>query len=204
MLYLQKLHHGRTKVCSVRVQICFCICVVLCFGWFVFGFVTSLDLSAVGSAHIGPCDIAWFFCISVQSSRQLCIALHSQEVVAASQWLSLPLKFTPLHNGSHEGNEVWLCEGNDKGWIVEVHRHWAWHEDQGLLQHLDSLVTVAAKEVKKTGVFTIPGLCRIKTRSKPATKACTKMIFGKETKVKAKPAKTVVKAFPAAALKQQI
>ena len=69
---------------------------------------------------------------------------------------------------------------------------------------LNSLVTVAAKEVKKTGVFTIPGLCRIKTRSKPATQACTKMIFGKETKVKAKPAKTVVKAFPAAALKQQI
>merc|ERR1719183_2771584 len=48
---------------------------------------------------------------------------------------------------------------------------------------LNSLVTVAAKEVKKTGVFTIPGLCRIKTRTKPATKACTKMIFGKETKV---------------------
>ena len=65
---------------------------------------------------------------------------------------------------------------------------------------LNSIVTVAAKEVKKTGVFTIPGLCRIKTRTKPATKACTKMIFGKETKVKAKPAKTVVKAFPAAAL----
>ena len=69
---------------------------------------------------------------------------------------------------------------------------------------LNSLVTVATKEVKKTGVFTIPGLCRIKTRSKPATKACTKMIFGKETKVKAKPAKTVVKAFPVAALKKQI
>merc|ERR1712078_695867 len=32
---------------------------------------------------------------------------------------------------------------------------------------LNSLVTVAAKEVKKTGVFTIPGLCRIKTRTKP-------------------------------------
>merc|ERR1712025_887565 len=37
---------------------------------------------------------------------------------------------------------------------------------------LNSLVTVAAKEVKKTGVFAVPGLCRIKTRTKPATKAC--------------------------------
>merc|ERR1711879_474286 len=69
---------------------------------------------------------------------------------------------------------------------------------------LNSHVAVATSEVKKTGVFAVPGLCRIKTRTKPATKACVKMIFGKETKVKAKPAKTVVKAFPVAALKKQI
>merc|ERR1711988_483390 len=69
---------------------------------------------------------------------------------------------------------------------------------------LTSLVTVATSEVKKTGIFTIPGVCRIKTRTKPATKACVKNIFGKETKVKAKPAKTVVKAYPVAALKKQI
>merc|ERR1711904_591812 len=69
---------------------------------------------------------------------------------------------------------------------------------------LNSLVAIGTNEVKKTGIFTIPGLCRIKTRTKPATKAGVKMIFGKETKVKAKPAKTVVKAFPVAALKQQI
>merc|ERR1712061_348963 len=33
------------------------------------------------------------------------------------------------------------------------------------------LAEIATAEVKKTGVFTIPGLCRIKTRLKPATKA---------------------------------
>merc|ERR1712107_823435 len=38
-------------------------------------------------------------------------------------------------------------------------------------QVLNSFVNIAAKEVKKTGVFAIPGLCRIKTRTKPATKA---------------------------------
>merc|ERR1711957_983227 len=69
---------------------------------------------------------------------------------------------------------------------------------------LESLVKVAAKEVKKTGVFTIPGVCRIKTRVKPATKAGVRVMFGKETKVKAKPARTVVKAFAVAALKRQI
>merc|ERR1712216_324078 len=68
---------------------------------------------------------------------------------------------------------------------------------------LDSLAKVATAEVKKTGIFTIPGLCRIKTRVKPATKAGVRMAFGKEFKVKAKPATTVVKAFPVAALKAQ-
>merc|ERR1712226_919911 len=65
----------------------------------------------------------------------------------------------------------------------------------------DSLVALATAEVKKTGVFILPGLCRIKTRVKPATKAGKRLMFGKEVKVKAQPAKTVVKAFPVAALK---
>merc|ERR1719247_1487623 len=69
---------------------------------------------------------------------------------------------------------------------------------------LNSLATIATKEVKKTGLFSIQGLCRIKTRVKPATKAGVRMIFGEERKVKAKPARTVVKAFAAAALKAQI
>merc|ERR1712190_338396 len=50
---------------------------------------------------------------------------------------------------------------------------------------MSSLVDIATKEVKKMGVFTIPGLCRIKTRTKPATKAGVRNIFGKEVKVKA-------------------
>merc|ERR1711865_846115 len=50
---------------------------------------------------------------------------------------------------------------------------------------INSMVAIATKEVKKTGVFTIPGICRIKTRMKPATKAGVRMMFGKETKVKA-------------------
>merc|ERR1711988_1134492 len=82
-------------------------------------------------------------------------------------------------------------------------------EQHGLKQKassdlLKSFVEIATKEVKKTGVFNIPGLCRIKTRVKPATKAGVKTLFGKEVKVAAKPAKKVVKAFCAAALKKQI
>merc|ERR1711970_433701 len=69
---------------------------------------------------------------------------------------------------------------------------------------LNSLAAIAAKEVKKTGIFTLPGLCRIKTRVKPATKAGVRVMFGEEKTVKAKPARTIVKAYPVAALKQQI
>merc|ERR1719390_270874 len=67
---------------------------------------------------------------------------------------------------------------------------------------LDALAELAEKEVKGTGKFTIPGVCMIKKRHKPATKAGKRMAFGKEVRVKAKPARNVVKAFALAALKK--
>merc|ERR1711870_90216 len=69
---------------------------------------------------------------------------------------------------------------------------------------INSLAEIGAKEVTSTGKFTIPGLVMIKTRTKPATKACKKEIFGKMCTIKAKPAKTVVKAFAVAALKKSV
>merc|ERR1711933_128969 len=56
---------------------------------------------------------------------------------------------------------------------------------------LGSLGEIGAAEVKKTG-------------GKPATKATKRIMFGEEKIIKAKPAKTVVKAFPVAALKASI
>merc|ERR1712242_153402 len=69
---------------------------------------------------------------------------------------------------------------------------------------IDTLAEIATAEVKKAGIFSFPGLCRIKTRMKPATKASKREIFGKMTIVKAKPAKKIVKALPVAALKASI
>ena len=69
---------------------------------------------------------------------------------------------------------------------------------------LNSLADVGTTEVSKAGIFTIPGLCRIKTRVKPATKAGKKEIFGKMCMVKARPARTIVKAFAVAALKASV
>merc|ERR1711937_844852 len=69
---------------------------------------------------------------------------------------------------------------------------------------IGELVTLATAEVKKTGKFTLPGLCMLKTRTRPARKAGTTTAFGKTIKVKARPAQKVVKAFCVAALKKSI
>merc|ERR1712228_536228 len=68
---------------------------------------------------------------------------------------------------------------------------------------LSTLASIATNEAKKNGKFVIPGVMMIKTRQKKATKAGKREIFGKVVMVKAKPAKTVVKAFPAKALKDE-
>merc|ERR1719382_1443554 len=69
---------------------------------------------------------------------------------------------------------------------------------------LNSLAELATAEVAKTGIFMVPGLCRLKTRTKPATKAGKREIFGKMCVVKAKPARKIVKAFPAKAIKDSL
>lgn len=69
---------------------------------------------------------------------------------------------------------------------------------------IDAFTTLATAQVKKVGKFTVPGLCMIKTRVRPATKAGKREMFGKVVVVKARPAKTVVKAYCVAALKKAI
>ena len=69
---------------------------------------------------------------------------------------------------------------------------------------IDDFAALATVEVKKTGKFTIPGLCMLKTRVRPARKAGTAQAFGKTIKVKARAAKTIVKAFCVSALKNSI
>ena len=69
---------------------------------------------------------------------------------------------------------------------------------------LTTLAALAAREIKTVGEFKFPGLCRIKAYSKPATRACEKEIAGVMRECKAKPAKTIVKAFLAAVLKHSV
>ena len=71
---------------------------------------------------------------------------------------------------------------------------------------VEALVTVGHKELKKNGVFVVPGLIRMVVVKKPATKERKGINpFTKEPTVfKAKPARKVVKARPVKAVKDAI
>src|SRR6185312_7247040 len=71
---------------------------------------------------------------------------------------------------------------------------------------VEALVTVGHKELKKSGVFLIPGFAKFVVVKKPATKARKGINpFTKEPTVfKAKPARKVVKARPVKAIKDAI
>merc|ERR550514_372579 len=64
-----------------------------------------------------------------------------------------------------------------------------------------ALQAIVPAELKGNGKFTIPGVAMIKLKTKKATKAGKRIMFGKEVKVKAKPACKVVKCFAPKSLK---
>ena len=59
---------------------------------------------------------------------------------------------------------------------------------------LVGLRDIAVLQVAQTGQFVLPGMVTIKTLSKKATPERDMKMFGKVVRVKAKPAKTVLKA----------
>ena len=74
---------------------------------------------------------------------------------------------------------------------------------------MDELSTVIHRHLKKrggAGTCTVPGLMKIKTVRKPATKARKGInpFTGEETMFKAKPARTVVKVTPLKGLKEMV
>src|SRR3982075_2947803 len=71
---------------------------------------------------------------------------------------------------------------------------------------IESMVTVGHKELKKTGVFLVPGFAKFVVIKKPATKARkgTNPFTGKEMLFKAKPARKIVRARPVKAAKDAV
>lgn len=72
----------------------------------------------------------------------------------------------------------------------------------------DSLTNLVKRELGKKGpgVFTVPGLLKLKRHHKPATKARKGInpFTKEEIMIKAKPARSVVKALPLKSLKEMV
>ena len=71
---------------------------------------------------------------------------------------------------------------------------------------LEALATVGYKELKKSGVFLVPGFAKFVVVKKPATKARkgTNPFTGEEMMFKAKPARKIVRARPVKAAKDAV
>ncbi len=71
---------------------------------------------------------------------------------------------------------------------------------------MDTLTEVGHKELKKNGVFLVPGFAKFVVVKKPATKARkgTNPFTGEEMMFKAKPARKIVRARPVKAAKDAV
>lgn len=71
---------------------------------------------------------------------------------------------------------------------------------------LDSMNTVIRKSLRSSGLFTVPGLLKLKVVKKPASKerVGTNPFTGEKMTFKAKPASKKVRALPLKALKSMV
>lgn len=71
---------------------------------------------------------------------------------------------------------------------------------------LDTLASIGYKELKKSGVFLLPGFAKFVVIKKPATKARkgTNPFTGEPMTFKAKPARKIVRARPVKAAKDSV
>jgi len=71
---------------------------------------------------------------------------------------------------------------------------------------LETLTSIGYKELKKSGVFVVPGFAKFVVVKKPATKARkgTNPFTGEEMMFKAKPARKIVRARPVKAAKDAV
>merc|ERR1712039_386070 len=115
--------------------------------------------------------------------------------VCPSKLITTPVRMAPMGKTQ---------KAMGKGAIAEALANECELKKSVCMKVIGSLAEIASTEVSKTGIFTIPGLCGIKTRTKPATKAGKREVFGKVVMVKAKPARKIVKAYPVKALKDSI
>ena len=126
-----------------------------------------------------------------------------QKVVVAQPALRLARDGSGKWNFDSLLANPWPMKSMGKGAIADAVIGESGLKRSQVMSILNAIGEVAGTEVKSAGKFVLPGVCMIKTRTKPATKAGKRMMFGKEVVVKAKAAKMVVKAFPVKAIKSQ-
>jgi DNA-binding protein HU-beta len=87
--------------------------------------------------------------------------------------------------------------------IGESHSELSKRDIKGVIE---SLATVGHKELKKAGVFVVPGFAKFVVVKKPATKARegTNPFTGEKMMFKAKPARKIVRARPVKAIKDAV
>ena len=71
---------------------------------------------------------------------------------------------------------------------------------------METLATIGYKELKKNGVFVVPGFAKFVVVKKPATKARqgTNPFTGEPMTFKAKPARKIVRARPVKVVKEAV
>ena len=87
--------------------------------------------------------------------------------------------------------------------ISEQHSEISKRDIKGIME---TLSTVGHKELKKSGVFVVPGFAKFVVVKKPATKARegTNPFTGEKMMFKAKPARKIVRARPVKAVKDAV
>jgi nucleoid DNA-binding protein len=87
--------------------------------------------------------------------------------------------------------------------ISEAHSELSKRDIKGVIE---TLANVGYKELKKAGIFVVPGFAKFVVVKKPATKARegTNPFTGEKMMFKAKPARKIVRARPVKAVKDSV
>jgi nucleoid DNA-binding protein len=90
--------------------------------------------------------------------------------------------------------------------IEKINEHHSEMSKKDIKGVIETLATVGYKELKKSGVFLVPGFAKFVVIKKPATKARegTNPFTGEKMMFKAKPARKIVRARPVKAIKDAV
>lgn len=139
-------------------------------------------------------------------------ARKPQETVNLAGFLGVRGEFrsffptNPRNVPAHESVEVHLATQMTKSQLIEKISDATELTKRDVKGVLESLATLGYKELKKAGMFTVPGFAKFVVVKKPATKARKGInpFTGEPTTFKAKPARKIVRARPVKAAKDAV